>query len=253
MVIVKLHSHNGDVKLLQKLLHLPVIDGIFGDNTNKAVIAFQKSNNITADGIVGQTTWSLLIRGIDDSFILCAHKIGCELNSLKAIKYVESGNTPAFISSNTPSILFEGHVFWRQLVENKINPLKYVKGNEDILYKSWTTKWYLGGINEYKRLNKAIKINKDAALKSASWGMFQILGANYKQCGCSSIDDFVSKMKTSEGLQLNLFTNFILSNSKLRQSLVQNNWSVFASIYNGPSYKQNNYDVKLESAYKNNC
>jgi len=37
------------------------IDGIFGSNTLNAVKEFQSNNNITADGIVGENTWNLLL------------------------------------------------------------------------------------------------------------------------------------------------------------------------------------------------
>jgi peptidoglycan hydrolase-like protein with peptidoglycan-binding domain len=36
------------------------VDGIFGENTHVAVIAFQKSFNLTPDGIVGAKTRSAL-------------------------------------------------------------------------------------------------------------------------------------------------------------------------------------------------
>ena len=54
-------------KLLQeKLVSLGYntngIDGIFGVGTEKAVISFQKSNGLVADGIVGQNTWSKLLK-----------------------------------------------------------------------------------------------------------------------------------------------------------------------------------------------
>ena len=53
-------------KLLQeKLVSLGYntngIDGIFGSATKKAIISFQKSNGLVADGIVGQNTWRKLI------------------------------------------------------------------------------------------------------------------------------------------------------------------------------------------------
>ena len=38
------------------------VDGIFGSGTEKAVIYFQKNNGLVVDGIVGQNTWSKLLK-----------------------------------------------------------------------------------------------------------------------------------------------------------------------------------------------
>jgi peptidoglycan hydrolase-like protein with peptidoglycan-binding domain len=52
---------NQDVRYLQQNLNkngYPVtIDGIFGPKTEQAVINFQRSKRIQADGIVGPQTW----------------------------------------------------------------------------------------------------------------------------------------------------------------------------------------------------
>ena len=37
------------------------VDGIFGNGTYNAVKQFQKNNGLSADGIVGQNTWSKLL------------------------------------------------------------------------------------------------------------------------------------------------------------------------------------------------
>jgi peptidoglycan hydrolase-like protein with peptidoglycan-binding domain len=56
------------VRLLQKLLivlgNKITFDAQFGLNTKNAVIAFQKSKSLTADGIVGQATWRALTDAI---------------------------------------------------------------------------------------------------------------------------------------------------------------------------------------------
>ncbi|MFI3261986.1 MAG: N-acetylmuramidase family protein, partial [Rikenellaceae bacterium] len=160
-----------------------------------------------------------------------------------------TGYSRGFLEVEKPVILFEGHIFWQQLQKAGLSPDDYVKGNEDILYPKWNRNHYVGGKKEYDRLNRAISINRSAALASASWGLFQIMGFNYASCGCSGVEEFVDKMKSNEGAQLDIFARFIKSNS-MDKYLKDLNWSEFARRYNGPSYAQNQYDKKLNDAYQ---
>ncbi|MGD1698465.1 peptidoglycan-binding domain-containing protein [Dapis sp. BLCC M229] len=63
---ISLGSTGKDVKDLQKVLNATVadnslvVDGIFGNLTKEAVIAFQKYYGLTADGIVGSQTWAVV-------------------------------------------------------------------------------------------------------------------------------------------------------------------------------------------------
>jgi len=63
--VLRIGSRGEDVIRLQRLLRNAgfdpgTIDGIFGSRTQAAVIAFQKSKNLVADGIVGIQTWTAL-------------------------------------------------------------------------------------------------------------------------------------------------------------------------------------------------
>ena len=58
---LKYGSKGDTVKELQSLLSL-YPDGLFGNLTKEAVIAFQAANNLVADGIVGAKTWEALER-----------------------------------------------------------------------------------------------------------------------------------------------------------------------------------------------
>lgn len=59
-MILKNGSRGSQVAELQRLLKLKD-DGIFGNDTEKAVISFQKSKGLKVDGIVGPKTWSTLL------------------------------------------------------------------------------------------------------------------------------------------------------------------------------------------------
>ncbi|MGN0238279.1 MAG: N-acetylmuramoyl-L-alanine amidase [Lepagella sp.] len=76
MRTIKKGSRGSYVKVLQMKLGITV-DGFFGTDTEKAVIAYQKSHGLTPDGIVGNYTWESLgyrttSREIDEIIIHCS-------------------------------------------------------------------------------------------------------------------------------------------------------------------------------------
>lgn len=58
-MLLKIGSKGEDVKTLQKKLGISA-DGVFGDQTKKAVIAYQEAHGLQPDGIVGDKTWASL-------------------------------------------------------------------------------------------------------------------------------------------------------------------------------------------------
>lgn len=58
---LKKGSRGEDVKMLQRLLGMTAVDGVFGVNTENAVKEFQRSHGLVADGIVGAKTWNILL------------------------------------------------------------------------------------------------------------------------------------------------------------------------------------------------
>ena len=58
--VLKQGAKGNITKLLQEKLGISV-DGIFGNETKKAVIKYQKNKGLSADGIVGQNTWKSLL------------------------------------------------------------------------------------------------------------------------------------------------------------------------------------------------
>lgn len=171
-----------------------------------------------------------------------------EKAAIKAVIKVETSGT-GFLPDGRPRILFEGHIFWRELVKHNIDPSKYQSTHPDIIYPKWTKDWYKGGTKEYNRLEKAKLIHEEAALLSASWGLFQVMGFNFKLAGFNDVQDMVEKHYESEEYHLFAFLNFINSN-QLVEKLRAKDWAAFALGYNGKGYKLNQYDTKLKMAYE---
>lgn len=196
-------------------------------------------------------TWNTLIGigRVKGSLDELAKKYDLEPAVILAIQSVESGNN-GYLPDGRPKILFEGHVFWRMLKAAGKNPADYVKGNEDILFEKQDRSKYTRGAAEYARLEKAEKIDRVAALKSASWGEFQIMGFNHKTVGYPDVDSFVESIKQPGAGQIRAVLAFMDNNKLL--PLVRGphkNWAKFAAAYNGAGYKKNQYDVKLLKAY----
>lgn len=101
------------------------------------------------------------------------------------------------------------------------------------------------GIFSYRRLCKAFKLDATAALQSCSWGAFQIMGTNYKTLGYASVQEMVRALSRSERPHLKGFIKFVKANSVLLRAVQQEDFTTFAKHYNGPSYRENDYDGKM--------
>jgi peptidoglycan hydrolase-like protein with peptidoglycan-binding domain len=250
-------------EMLKKLGYTISTDGDFGSGTEKAVFDFQKKNNLKVDGIVGSKTWILMqeqsskIKKADTTvvinqflreqdFVAFANKYNLEVAAIKAVHEVES-NGRGFLNGKI-KILFEGHVFWKELQKRNINPIPLQNGNEDILYKSYFSPNPHYRLDQYTRLNKALNINAEAAYSAASYGLFQVMGYHYKAMQFAAAKDFVDYLSVDEANQLDIFGRFLELNNLLK-TLHSLNWAKFALGYNGTGYKTNKYDTKLATAY----
>ena len=169
----------------------------------------------------------------ENDYLLASQQLGCEVAAIKAVAKIEAPRG-GFNPDETPVTLFEGHWFWH-----------FTAGRfdqSDISYPRWTRKHYgKTWKQEQDRLQRAIQLDRPSALKSASWGKFQLMGFNYKKCGFKDIQNFVNAMYHSEGKQLEAFVNFI-KHSRLDDELREKNFARFAYLYNGKKYYVNKYD-----------
>ena len=176
-----------------------------------------------------------------------AELIGVEPCAVQAVVDAESGGS-GFLPDGRPKILFEGHVFWKELQKRGIDPAPLASKYPGVIYPKWDRSRYKGGTAEWERLNTAALVNKEAALCSASYGLFQIMGFNHRAAGFGTVRAFVDAQKESEARQLESFCAYMRSEG-LVPFLVKKDWAGFARRYNGPGYAANHYDSKLREAY----
>ncbi|WP_293354943.1 N-acetylmuramidase domain-containing protein [Phenylobacterium sp.] len=167
-----------------------------------------------------------------------AAKLACEVAAVRAVMQVESRG--GFLPDGRPRILFERHYFSR-LVNGA-----YDHEHPDIC--STRSGGYVGGAAEYDRLVRAARLDLRAAIRSASWGAFQVMGDHYKRLGYATPEAFVQGMCESEDRHLEAFVAFVKFN-RLDDELRRHDWAGFARGYNGAGYKANRYDEKLAAAY----
>lgn len=171
-----------------------------------------------------------------------ATSISIEPAVLKAVLTVEA---PAggFLPDGQVRILFEPHRF------SKLTNGSYDKSHPDISYPKWGTRPYGRESEQHTKLQRAVALDRSAALMAASWGKPQILGENWKAAGASSLQDFINRMTRSEASQLELMVNFIRYDPTLWQAMKRKDWHAIARKYNGTAYRQNDYHNKLQRAY----
>ena len=128
---------------------------------------------------------------------------------LWALLTVESRGFGFLSEGARPKILFERHIF------HKETGGRFAAEAPDLSAK--TGGGYIGGTAEYKRLGRAIalcrqaNLGDDPALRSASWGLGQVMGFNAVASGFAGPADMVARMAQSEDARLAGRTGFIRS------------------------------------------
>lgn len=179
------------------------------------------------------------------------YKAGVGEDEMHMIIDVEAAGS-GFDSKGRPKMLFEPHVFYRNLpVAKRAGAVK-----AGLAYAKWRPGNYPA--DSYPRLEAALAIDETAALKAASWGMGQILGENFRMLNYDSPQEMVRAFMADEDKQLEGMVDFIISAniddelqalSRLKRKTLPSDTAPFVRVYNGPGYKANRYDVKAANAH----
>jgi len=174
-----------------------------------------------------------------EGIALAAKRLGVDVPTVRAVAEVES-NGAGFLPDGRPKILFERHIF------SRLTERRFDGSHPDI--SSPDPGDYQGNEAEYPRLYRAIQLDGDAAVQSASWGSFQAMGFNWKECGEKSLFGFLLAMHHNADAHLALFTTQVI-NKGIADELQRKDWAGFAEKYNGKNFRAGRYDAKLRAAY----
>jgi hypothetical protein len=163
---------------------------------------------------------------------MMADRINVPEDRVRALDETESRGD-GFDSKGRPKMLFEPHLFYR-LLEGDARA-KAVKAG--LAYAKWKKDY---PPDSFPRLLRAMEIDRDAALKSASWGRYQTLGSHHRVLGYRSPDAMIHAFMQDEDSHLEAFVSFIIVN-RIDDDLREGRYDTFFAAYNGPAYRENGY------------
>lgn len=178
----------------------------------------------------------------DADFARASEALGVEDGVVRAIAAVEAKGS-GFLASGEPKILFEPHIF------SRLTGGRFDRSHPDLSYPNWKPGAYGPESAQHGRLDRAAKLDRNAALQACSWGAFQVMGFNWKAAGFRSLQAFINAMYAGVDGHFAAMVGFIRSDADMVRALRRHDWASFARLYNGPAFRQNKYDSKLADAY----
>jgi hypothetical protein len=172
--------------------------------------------------------------------------IGVGEDELHAFMEVEAAGS-GFDSVGRPKMLFEPHLFYRELGPG---PKRDEAVRQGLARR---TRKVNGKVpkypaESYTRLAAAEKIDAEAAYRSASWGLTQILAKWHADLGYPTAKAMVEAFMDDEANHLEA-TIKLLKQWKVDDDLKEHRWTTVALAWNGPDQASHGYDKKLAKEY----
>jgi hypothetical protein len=177
-----------------------------------------------------------------------AVQYGIEPAMLMAVIKVESSGLALVQvgSEMLPEIRWEGHYFDRYV------PARLRQKARDQLLahpSAGRIKNPREQSDRYKMLHRAMKLDQEAALKSISMGVGQVMGSHADTLGYPSVADMFAAAKTGYEAQVDMMVRYIIR-FDLKDELERKDFTGFARGYNGPGYAKGAYHTKIQDAYE---
>jgi hypothetical protein len=190
------------------------------------------------------------MRKLTDQYIIeRASELGIDPALLLAVDKKESRGSGFILSEGRYQgelkVLFERHHF------SRLTGRRFDKSHPSV--SSRVRGGYLPEQSEFGRYMSAMRLDASAAMMSSSWGRYQIMGFNFRTCGYDRVQSMVIDFYRGEDRQFDGFIKFLqdtrVAGVTLFNHLRNKNWESFARGYNGPRFKENNYDTDLQKLY----
>lgn len=217
--------------------------GTFDTMTDTALRGWQTEAKLKADGVYGPVTNTAMTGRREGVTAMIAKDFAIVPTAFAAILQVETTGS-GFLDDGRPKILLERHYVYRLAAPAQRNQL-----SADVCYPT-AGNYGAGGANQWDRFEKVAAVSLDLAIQSCSWGIGQVMGANWRDLKELSAQLMMWGAARDEYRQLVQMGAFIVSKPGLRAALNAQNWAEVARLYNGPNYAANAYDMKLAAAFK---
>lgn len=159
---------------------------------------------------------------------------GIPLAVLRAIRAVESSGNPS-------SIRFEPHKWYNV---KKTNPPKGFTRNNEVPYS------LVAGETNKNAFEAAYAIDKDLAVRSTSFGSYQVLGGKGIEVYGTS-EKFWEQFKIKpEEVSDKIMAQWFSTNKKAKEAANNLDFTKLAEAYNGPEQAKQHYDSLLLHAYQ---
>jgi hypothetical protein len=192
------------------------------------------------DTLVAETTAALTA----EDFAASSQRLGCEPAVIRAYFQVETGGRSGFEADGKPTILYEPHIFSQRTQR------RFDGSHPNISYPRWDrTRYPRDQAGRWAQMREAFALDPEAAVASASWGAFQVMGFHFQRCGFPTAQAFVADMSKSMARQLAAFEAYVLHDRVLTQAVRDKNWRVMTERYNGAG-QIDVYAPRLEAAYR---
>jgi hypothetical protein len=215
-------------------------DAICGPNTVKAIKGYQDACGLANDGIAGRMTFAA---AKDDGWVFegsptsaqveAANSLGIPVEVIQTIESVESGGRPS-------AIRFEPHLFLRHK-PSLCCDIPFTRGPKGFSVTRSET--------DQSAFEHAFELDPEAAVKSTSWGLYQVLGSHLlKAYGGSpqlGVDSFYADPLEAS---YKLLVSWFKGNRRALAAARERDWAELARRYNGPGNAKK-YSAALEREY----